>query len=200
MNDSTFVLKLYSVEIIFFLLMAVGSVAIGYGLKKYPEKVGLKKPVAKKYYLACLVPFIFYVIIFVLDRTEGLSFPTGIAIHQNVVLLHGTIETIRERQIDEVAYSEFKEKLFLYDAHTGNEIKNFPSVSPLYIRNDRMLGTGVFGYHVIELETGAVLEILSDEKIRERLTTKTQEKIFSLELNETEAYFNVRTVLDNKFT
>jgi hypothetical protein len=47
MNDSTFVLKLYSVEIIFFLLMAVGSVAIGYGLKKYPEKVGLKKPVLR---------------------------------------------------------------------------------------------------------------------------------------------------------
>ncbi len=188
-------------EIIFFSIIAfTASGLIAYMLKKNPQKAGLTHPVPGKYYLLCIVPFAVCAFIVLQNRVEGISYPTGIAVNGHVVLVTGTIETVREDQVTEVAYSQYKTKSFLYDASTGKAIKSFEQVTPLYIQRNKVLATGPFGYHVIELATGSETEVLSEGEIRERFARFTPDKIYSIELDKTGPFFNVRTVLDKNIT
>lgn len=187
-------------EIIFFGAAVAACLVLAHILKNTPEKIGLQKPVHKKYFLLCLLPLVPFVLIVVRGHVEGLSYPTGITIHDQVVILSGTIEIVRERPEDQVPFSEYHKKVYLYDGLTGKEIANFPEVTPQYARNGKLLAAGPMGYYIIELATGKVIEIISENKLRDQLQVVSKQKIFSLELDNAKACFMVRTVLDKRFT
>lgn len=198
MNDWIVFIKLnFALILMFFALLSV-SIIFGVLLKKYPEKLGLSKPINKNLFWLTLIPMVIFVGMVIRDKVEGLTDPTHVDLHGNIVFVKGLIETIRERPEDGVAVSEFQSKLFMYNKATGKQITSSTALEALYVSDNKLLCAGAFGYPVVDLTTGEVLEIISEDQIKEKVAKYTPEKIFSLEPDAQEACFSIRTVLDKK--
>lgn len=199
MNDWIVFLKLNFALAIIFAALVIVSISIVIVLKKYPEKIGLKNPINKNLYWFSLVPIAMFIAILIRDRTEGLTSPTHIDQHGNIIFVKGYIETIRERLEDEVSYSQFENKFFMYDKATGKQINIPSSLEALYLSDGKLLCSGPFGYPIIDLNDGRVQEIKSKEQITESIAKYSPDKIYSIEPDASGAYFSIRTVLDKVF-
>jgi hypothetical protein len=198
-NFSLFV-KVNLAEVIMAIVGLAGSIIILYLLKKNPKALGIKTKPAPKMYLLALVPLALLALIFFQDKNEGLSYPTGISIHQNTLVVDGVIETIRHNPTnDDITYVEKHSRTFLFDKTTGKEITNLSGFTPMYCAGTMMLGSANFGYHIVDLATGKVLNVMSEDDIKARAAALAGEKIYSIELRKGETSFTIRTLKDKNF-
>lgn len=161
-----------------------------------PESWGIPLPVNKLYYLLGLVPLAGFFIFLLFDRTEGMSYPTGVAIQSEVIIVKGLRENVRERTEDDVAISFFVPKLSLFNKQTGELIKNISGFTPLYLTGTRMIGYGDIGYEVIELTTGEIIEKLTEKDLKQRAAALGV-NVYSLEIKIGDNAFRLRSVKDD---
>jgi hypothetical protein len=201
MNDFIFFLKTHVIEAIFCTVALVVSITLALLLKYKPEKlgVGLTKPVAKSNYLMSLLPLVVVGFMLFKNQTEGLSYPTGIDQHGNIIFVRGIVVFYRERPEDGIEIEEHKDLMLLLDKNTGKEVTRTSSISG-YINNSKLFIPAPLGYQILDLTTGQIVDVISEGQIKERIARFTSEELFSLELNANSTYFDVRTVLDKRFT
>jgi hypothetical protein len=165
---------------------------------KRPESWGIKLPVNKMYYLLGIVPLVGFFIFLLFDRTEGMSYPTGVAIQNEVMIVRGLRENVRERTEDDVAVSFFVPKLTLFNKQTGAIIKRISGFTPLYLTGNRMIGYGDIGYEVIDLTTGESIEKLSENDVKMRATALGV-NVYSLEIKKGNHAFRLRSTKDETY-
>jgi hypothetical protein len=199
MENFSLFIKVYLAEIIMSVIAVAASIVILYLLKNKPEKLGFKEKPSAKMYLFALVPFVLVAWSFFQNTTSGLSYPTGVAIHLNTIVVDGIIETIRENTTNGDTYVETHSKTFLFDKTTGKEIANLSGFTPRYCAGTMMLGIANFGYNIVDLNTGKVLKVISDDDIKARAGDFAGEKIYSVELKKGETSFAIRSVKDKNF-
>ncbi|MFN5168756.1 MAG: hypothetical protein ACK5DD_03975 [Cyclobacteriaceae bacterium] len=200
MDQVIFFLKLHAIDIIFFVLLGGASVVLAFILRKNPEKLGFPKPVKPYYYLLCGIPLIIFAALMYEQNGGGVTNVDSLDVVGNAVLVRGYDITYRERVPDGIEEEIRTDKLILFDRQTGTERVTFSSMTPLYIQGDRLLTSGALGYHVIDINTGKVLEIVSEAQLKEKLARVTPENIFELSITPGEPFFRVRTVMDKSFT
>jgi hypothetical protein len=198
-NLSVFV-KVHLAEIIFSVAGVVGSIIVFYLLKKKPEVLGFKQKPAPVAYLLGLAPLILVVIGFFQGTASGLSYPTGIIIHRNTIVVEGIVRTTRQSTANEdIEEVEEFSRTMLFDKTTGKEIASLSGFNPMYCAGSMMLVSANFGYNIVDLSTGKVVNIMSEDDIKTRAGALAGEKIYSIELKKGEAAFGVRTVKDKNF-
>lgn len=193
-------LSLYFGPIVFGLLAVAGTIVLAYLLVKNPERLGLPKPAPKISYLITLAPGLFVLFFWYTHRDGGgISFPTGLAVYENAVILKGQVETVRESTVDETRYSEFYNKGFIFDKETGKKIAELP-MFPLYARKGLLLAEDGLGYHSFDLKDGSLRNSYTESEIKGKVQTIANEKVYEMKIEENASAFNVRTVKDKQFT
>jgi hypothetical protein len=168
-------------------------------IRRRPESWGIKLPVNKMHYLLGLMPLAGFLIFFLFDRTEGMSYPTGVAIQNEVIIVRGLRENVRERTEDDVAISFFVPKLSLFDKQTGELIKGISGFTPLYCTGNKMIGFSDMGYEIIELTTGKIVESLTETDLKQRATVLGV-NVYSIEIKKGDNAFRLRSTKDDIFT
>jgi hypothetical protein len=199
MNEIIFFLKANLLDVILSTVAVAASTILVWMIKHSPEKLGLKKPAEKRDYLISLFPLVVVGLVFYMNKTEGLSYPTGVDHHGNVIFVRGIVVFYRERPEDGLEIEEHKDLMLLLDKITGKEITRLNSISG-YINNNKLFTPAPLGYQIIDLAKGEVVDLLTENQIKERISRFTPEKLYSAEFNQGSTYFDVRTVMDKRFT
>jgi outer membrane protein assembly factor BamB len=199
MNDFVFFLKANVIDLIFATLAVGGSITLALLIRHKPEKLGLTKPVKKSQYLMSLLPLLVVGFVLYNNKTEGLSYPTGVDQEGNIIFVRGTVVFYRERPEDGIEIEEHKDLILLLDKTTGQEVARFNSTSG-YVNNNRLFTPAPLGYQIIDLTQGKVVDVLTENQIEDRIARFSSEKLFSVEFSPGNTYFDVRTVLDKRFT
>ena len=114
--------------------------------------------------------------------------------------MDGIIETIRHNTTNEdITHVEKHSRTFLFDKTTGKEIANLSGFIPMYCAGTTLLGSANFGYQLVDLATGKVLNAMSEDDIKSRAAAIAGEKIYSVELKKGETSFSIRTMKDKSF-
>jgi outer membrane protein assembly factor BamB len=199
MNDFIFFLKANVIDLVFASIAVGVSITLALLIRHKPEKLGLTKPVKKSQYLMSLLPLVVVGFVFYNNKTEGLSYPTGVDQQGNIIFVRGIVVFYRERPEDGLEIEEQKDLLLLLDKTTGKEVTRLNSTSG-YINNNRLFTPAPLGYQILDLTEGKVVAVLTEGEIQDRIARFTSEKLYSLEFNPGNTYFDVRTVLDKRFT
>lgn len=196
MSDLIFFLKLHIAELVIFLLCLGGTILIYFNIRKKPESWGIKTPLTWRSYTPMVFPLIIFVVtLFFIHRGGGFSYPTGIAVHEDVVIIRGVSENETEDSngISETTYTS---QLILLNKKDGSEIVQL-NVAPMYVQADKLFGDGGAFYQIIDLKTGKVLELLSTGDIESQVAVVSPEKVYAMEFKG--IGFEVRTVKDKYF-
>lgn len=174
-NPSVFI-KVHLAAIIMSAAAIIASVVVLYLLKSKPEKLGFKTKPSRKAYLLALAPLLLVAYVFFQAENESLTYPTGISLHQNTIIVDGVVETIRERSENGDTYVEEHSRTFLYDKNTGKEIASLQGFTPLFCKGNNLIGAGSMGYPIVDLSTGKVMKILNGENVTAGVDELTGEK------------------------
>lgn len=183
--------------IIIFIMCAGGSLLLIYLLRKHPTKYGLEKSLKGFYWLPGLAPILLFVFFTIQSKVEDMSYATSLSVHQNTVIAHGLVETVRERPVDNVLESIYTNKTYFLNKETGAELFRLEGLEPLYAIGNKIMMRGI-NYQAIDLNTGKVESVLSESQIKSNAEEKG-EKIFSMEFGYGDNAFAIRTVKDKKF-
>lgn len=200
MDELALFLKLHFTDILFSVVLIGGSAVLAFILYRKPEKLGFEKPFSPYRYLLCGIPLVVLGMLMYQQHGGGVTGVERLDVVGNSLLITGYDITYRERAEDGLEEEIRTDKFLLVDRNTGNPIGSFSSVTPLYIQDNRLLAAGPLGYHIIEIGTGNVLDIVSEEQLKEKLSQLTKEKIFELNITAGEPFFRGRTVMDKSFT
>jgi len=200
MDELTLFLKVHFTDILFSVVLIGGSAVLAFILYRKPEKLGFEKPFSPYRYLLCGIPLVVLGLLMYQQHGGGVTGVERLDVVGNVVLVRGYDITYRERTTDGLEEEIRTERFILFERTTGNMINSFSSVTPMYIQQDRLLASGPLGYHIIELSTGSVRDIVSEQQLKEKLSQLNKEKIFELNITAGEPFFRGRTVMDKSFT
>lgn len=182
----------------FVLLLSAGGIAsliLIYLLRKDPAHWGLEKSLKKFYWLPGFAPLVLVGAVLLQTEVEDMSFPTNLAVHQDVVVLHGQVETVRERVIDQVPESFFYPKTYFLDRHTGEELYRISAIEPYYATGGKLLCAVDAGYGIVDLKTGKIEKKFTEAQLRKRLEALGQQ-VYALTIGAGSGAFTVRSVLD----
>jgi hypothetical protein len=185
--------------VIFILAAALGSGMIIFFIRRNPEGWGIKPPITLKHYLPALIPFVVVTIFIVRDAKEDMTALTGLEAYGEVLIVRGHSEIVQERIEDEVPISRFINKLTLVNKQNGEIIKRFSGVKPLYRSGSKLLCFGDLTYQVLDVATGETVERMTEADIRKKVEALGV-SVFSMELDEEEAAFRIRTTKDEHLT
>ena len=181
-----------------FLIGCVASVIIIFLIRKDPNHWGLKEPLKQFYWLPGLAPVVFVSIFLLFNQIEDMTYPTNLNIHNDVLVLNGVVETVRERPIDNVLESIYTDKTYFIDKNTGKELYRTVDFTPIYGMNDRMVAAVAFGYGIFDLKTGERLEAYSESEMKQRIE-KAGVKPYSVSWSKGEVGLSVRSIYDKQF-
>jgi outer membrane protein assembly factor BamB len=149
------------------------------------------------YWLPGLAPMALFAFFIIQNKVEDMSFPTTLNVYQNTVIVHGLVETVRERPVDEVLESIYTNKTYFLNKETGTELFRLEGLEPLYAISNKVMMAGA-GYQIIDLTSGNVEDVLTEGEIKSR-AEELGEKIFSVNFDYGNNALSMRTVKDKTF-
>jgi len=120
-----------------------------------------------------------------------------LGVHQNVVIVHGIVETVRERAVDGVTESIYNNKTYFLNKDTGEELFRLSDLTPLYAIGNKVMMGGIT-YQTIDLTTGKVVSALSENEIK-LMAEDEGEKIYAMTFENGYNAFAMRTAKDVSF-
>jgi hypothetical protein len=185
-------------NIVMLLIALVISAVIAYLIRRAPEQWGMSRPLTFKSYIPALLPIAVFVVMVIKEKSDGISYPTGIGIYHDVVLVKGVSIIYQERADDGVEIPIETDKMILYNKKDGSILKQFTNFTMGYIRADKLLGREM-NYQVIDISSGEVQAVFTEDEIRDKATTAGNEKILQLDFRSGQPGFSVRTVKDHHY-
>ncbi|HEY3404452.1 MAG TPA: hypothetical protein VGK59_13780 [Ohtaekwangia sp.] len=195
MNDPIFFLKLHIAEVVVFFLCLAGSIFIYFNIKKKPESWGIKRPLTFKSYAPVWFPLgVFLITVFFLNRSDGFSYATAIGVYNDAIILEGVTES--ETESNGITETTLSPQIILLSKRDGKEITQ-RNVEPMFVSENKLFADGGAYFQIIDLNTGEVLELLSENDIKDQAAARTKEKIHKLTYSG--SGFTIQTVKDNHF-
>lgn len=179
-------------------LGCAASLIIIFLIRKDPKHWGLKESLGRFYWLPGLGPLVFMIIFLIVNKIEDMTYPTSVNVHNDVIVVHGVVETVRERPIDNVLESIYTDKTYFIDKNTGEELYRMEGITPIYAVNDRMVAAVEFGYGIFDLKSGERLVAYSENQLKQMIE-KAGKKPFSVSWAKNEVGFTVRSIHDQYF-
>lgn len=183
--------------LIIFAICGAGSLFVINLIRKHPTKYGFEKSLKSFYWLPGLAPLVLFIVLIITNKVEDISFANSLNVHQNTVVVHGVVETVRERPVDQVLESIYTNKTYFLNKETGTELFRLEGLEPLYAVGNKIMMRGV-NYQAIDLTTSDVEAVFTEGQIKSR-AEEHGEKIFSMEIDYGDNAFAMRTVKDKTF-
>ena len=184
-------------DVILAVLSVIASIAIVYVIRKHPEKFGISKPLNWKSYLPAVLPVAVVIGVIIVDNNEGMSRATGLGVQNDVLLVRGIMTNYQEDPQTGVEKSFDVDKLFIYNKSNGEIVKRLSHFSAGYAVGDKMLGWQG-SYHIIDLKTGEVEQVLSEDEVKEKAATT--EKIYKVDYTLGDPAFSITAVKNKTYT
>lgn len=180
-------------------ILAMIGFSLGWALlvRFKPKWLGFDGKANGKAYLVCLIPLAVAFFSTWQDSGTSLDYPEAFDLHDNVLFIKG-IHEYQNEDPDTRTKTRVRRDVIIMIDKQGNELARFNAGSAK-VHNNKIFMDGLETYSMADLKTGEVLEVFSENDIKEQAAKFASEKIFTFEYTGG-ASFNIRTVRDNSFT